>query len=126
MSTIGERLKEVRKEQFPKMIQASFAEATHVKREAYAMYETDRVIPSDVYLQVVSTTFGICFDWLKFGTDPKYQADQDDSAAALVPELVEVLDKYPPILHLMKKAAINMTAADWERLAQLIDSINDD
>ena len=126
MSSIAERLKEVRKEQFPKMTQASFAEATKVTRDAYSVYEIGRVIPSDAYLQVVSTTFGICFDWLKFGIDPKYQADQDDSAASLVPELVEVLDKYPPILHLMKKAAINMTAADWERLAQLIDSINDD
>lgn len=126
MSSIAERLKEVRKEQFPKMTQASFAEATKVTRDAYAVYETGRVIPSDAYLQVVSTTFGICFDWLKSSIEPKYQADQDDSAASLVPELVEVLDKYPPLLRLMKKAAINMTAADWERLARLIESINDD
>lgn len=124
--TIGERIKEVRTEQFPKLSQAAFAEKTRVTRSMVAQYEVSQSTPSDAYLQVVSTTFGICFDWLKFGTDPKYQADQDDSAAALVPELVEVLDKYPPILHLMRKAAINMTAADWERLAQLIDSINDD
>ncbi len=122
MSTIGSRLREVRKEQSTKMTQAIFAQETHVSPAAYSVYEIDRVIPSDVYLQVVATTFGITFDWLKHGTQPKYQAELEDSAAALVPELVAVLDDNPTLLRLVKKAAINMTAADWKRLAELVEA----
>ncbi len=124
--TIGERIKEIRTEQRPKLSQAVFAEKTRVTRSMVAQYEINQSTPSDAYLQVVATTFGICFDWLRSGIEPKYQADQDDSAAALVPELVAVLDAHPALLRLVKKAAVNMTAADWKRLAELIEAIGND
>lgn len=124
--SVGARLKEVRKGQVPKMSQTAFAEATKTTRDAYAVYEIDRVVPSDVYLQVVATTFGVSYNWLKSGTEPKYQADLDDSAAALVPELVAVLDDNPALLQLAKKAAVFMTAADWKRLAELIEDFSDE
>lgn len=124
--TIGDRIKEIRTEQHPKLSQAVFAGRTRVTRSMVAQYETNQSTPSDVYLQVVATTFGVSYDWLKSGTEPKYQADLDDSAAALVPELVAVLDDNPALLQLAKKAAVFMTAADWKRLAELIEDFSDE
>ena len=34
--------------------------------------------PTDAELQAIAATYGVCFDWLKFGTEPKYPAGEEE------------------------------------------------
>ena len=67
MSTIGERLRQVRLSIHPKPSQTKFAEQCGSTKNAYGEYEYDRVIPNDTFLQLVASKFDVNYNWLKTG-----------------------------------------------------------
>ena len=34
--------------------------------------------PTDKELQAIASTYGVCFDWLKYGTEPKYSEENPE------------------------------------------------
>lgn len=65
--TLGERIAYVRKQQKPKMSQEVFAKSLGMSRTAFAMYEIDRVIPSETLLSLICMQYGVNPVWLNTG-----------------------------------------------------------
>lgn len=63
--TLGERIAKVRKSINPKMSQEAFAQSLGKSRAAYAMYEIDRVIPDDSFIQLLCSTYNVNRSWIE-------------------------------------------------------------
>ncbi len=80
---ISDRIKQIRKAQSNKMTQTDMGERLGVPREVITSYEIGRVIPPEPTIRLICSTFGVDYDWLKFGTGEMFGADQDATLAAL-------------------------------------------
>lgn len=69
MNTLGQRIKEIRKEQ--SLTQQQFADSISVSRPFISRVEADKENPSDSLLKLISATYNIKFDWLKTGNGNK-------------------------------------------------------
>lgn len=67
MSTLGERIRAVRKAQKPKMNQDEFAKSLGATRRMQATYEGDVVIPDETYKKLLCRTYHINSLWLETG-----------------------------------------------------------
>ena len=63
--TIGERIKEVRKNE--KLTQQEFADRLNLKRNTVGSYEVNVVVPSDRTIKDICDKFGIREEWLRTG-----------------------------------------------------------
>lgn len=91
--TLGERIKKARKGAGFKS-RDSFAEFLGSTRNALNEYEQGRVIPNDVFLQLMAAKLDISYDWLKYGagkmhtgekiTPPLEGLDDDDRAIMMI------------------------------------------
>ncbi|MBR3795008.1 MAG: helix-turn-helix transcriptional regulator [Clostridia bacterium] len=97
--SIGKRIKVLRNSATPKLSQEAFAESIGKKRPAIAVYETDRVVPDDSVLLLISKTYGVRYEWLKTGEEPMYPPETDD----LLERVTRILEgESPHKLELMK------------------------
>lgn len=78
MSTVGERIRELRTSITPKMSQEAFAKSFGKTRPAIAAYESGSVVPDDSVLLLISKTYGVRYEWLKTGEEPMYPPETDD------------------------------------------------
>lgn len=76
MSTIGERIKALRKEH--NMTQDAFAAQISLTRNYITLIESGSRIPSPRTVQDICRAFGLSKAWLEEGLEPKY-VEQDDS-----------------------------------------------
>lgn len=77
MNELKDRIREVRKSS-PFKTQASFANALGTTRPAVASYELGKVIPSDTFIQLLCSKFGVNEQWLRTGEgDPKVPSSED-------------------------------------------------
>lgn len=67
MSTLGERIKLVRTKN--KLNQENFAKALSVSRSFVSRIESDKEIPSDTVLKLISLQYEVSYAWLIRGTD---------------------------------------------------------
>lgn len=67
MSTLGERIRAVRKAQKPKMSQTVFAESLGVTVPMIYTYENDRVVPNNAFKMLLCRTYHIHSLWLETG-----------------------------------------------------------
>lgn len=66
---IKDRLKQIRqKEGFS---QKDFAESIKLKQQSYAQYETGRVIPPDIVIDMICTKYNVNENWLRTGEGPQ-------------------------------------------------------
>ena len=61
------RLRDVRKSIKPKLSQEAFGNILGVSRDSIATYENGRVTPSDTFIQLLCSKFGIDEHWLRTG-----------------------------------------------------------
>lgn len=66
---VGKKLERARKLQVPKVSQRLAGAILGLSREAYASYETGRVIPRSGQIQKLADSWGIPFDWFLDGHD---------------------------------------------------------
>lgn len=68
---LNERLKQIRKA--VNKTQKEFGKILGVNRDAYASYETGRVIPSELFIKHLCDTFNVNEEWLKSGTGEMFK-----------------------------------------------------
>ena len=94
--TLGERLKRIRTSIVPKMSQEDFAVSLGKTRAAYTMYEIDRVVPDETFLQLVSSKYGVSMLWLETGEGDPYIARS--SSANLAEEIRDLTKGEHPLM----------------------------
>ena len=67
MSTLGERIRAVRKAQKPKMNQDEFAKSLGVTVPMIHTYENDKVVPNGTFMMLLCRTYHINSLWLETG-----------------------------------------------------------
>ena len=83
MSTIGERIKHIRKE--AGLTQQRFAERIGAKQNTVAQYEIGRNTPIDPVITAICKEFDIQEDWLRNGLEPMRAAkSREEEIAELV------------------------------------------
>ncbi len=87
--TLGERIREIRQAQEPKLSQSSFGAATGVTRAQVATYELDTVIAPDSYLRLLSLKFGVSYAWLKKGEGKMEEAPADVQTLDAIERILE-------------------------------------
>lgn len=116
---LKERIKKARKEAGFKS-QGKLAEFLGTTRPAIASYELGRVIPNDVFLQLMAAKLDISYDWLKYGagkmhigekiTPPLEGLDDDDRA------IMMIYAELPPAHRkILKNFAVQVAATQAER-----------
>lgn len=65
------------------MSQSAFAEKLGMTRDAINNIENSRVEPSELVIRAVCSTFGVDYDWLKYGQGDMYPSNEDAVLAAL-------------------------------------------
>ena len=73
--TIGERIKEVRKNE--KLTQQEFADRLNLKRNTVGSYEVNVVEPSDRTIKDICDKFGVREEWLRTGDGGRYPVGQN-------------------------------------------------
>lgn len=81
--TIGTRIRRIRKNCDGKMTQKEFGERLGVSMAVVTSYELDRVIPPEPTIRLICSTFGVDYDWLKFGEGEMYATNDNAVLAAL-------------------------------------------
>lgn len=84
MSTIGERIKLVRKSQNPKMNQQEFGATLGATRDMIKTYELGQVIPKETFCTLLCQTYHVNYRWLDTGEGEMFVEEPD-----LIHDLVE-------------------------------------
>jgi transcriptional regulator with XRE-family HTH domain len=83
MSTIGERIKEIRKHKG--FTQQKFADALGLKQNTVATYEMNKTVPSERTIADICREFGVDRIWLETGVgDPFRPVDRNEEIAAIL------------------------------------------
>ena len=118
--TIGERIKEVRKNE--KLTQQEFADRLNLKRNTVGSYEVNVVEPSDRTIKDICDKFGILEEWLRNGTGEMLVQDtQSEQVAAFIGDVTRDDDDT------FKKRFVEMLAdlspGDWELLEHMAEKL---
>lgn len=93
MSTIGQRLKEIRKEE--KLTQIDFAKRLLISQSYLSSIETGNEIPTDKLLKIACLEFGVNEKWLSDGVgsmyDEVYESDRAASANVSNAALLKIM-----------------------------------
>lgn len=83
MSTIGERIKEIRKQKG--YTQQKFADALGLKQNTVATYEMNKTVPSERTMADICREFGVDRIWLETGVgEPFRPVDRNEEIAAIL------------------------------------------
>ena len=97
MSTLGERIRMVRKAQSPKMSQTVFAESLGATQKMQTTYESDTVPPDKTYQKLLCLIYHINPLWLETG-EGEMAAAEASAPCNTVPYRQAVHDQ-PPLVH---------------------------
>lgn len=84
MSTLGERIRMIRKSQNPKMNQDEFAKSLAVTVPMIHTYEHDKVVPNGAFKMLLCRTYHVNNRWLESGEGEMFVEEPD-----LIHDLVE-------------------------------------
>lgn len=115
MSSIGTRIKEVRKQYG--VTQGELGKLLGVQNAAISKFETDRVIPSESNIKLICRTYHVNYLWLTEGEGPMMETMTTDA----------LVEKYmageSPIAISIMKAFAKLPDEEWVKLRDLIDKI---
>ena len=122
MSSIAERIKEVRKT--AGLTQQKFAERIGAKQNTVAQYEIGRNAPIDPVIKAICKEFGCNEIWLRTGEgDPFQEETRQEQIMRFATNTVSGSDEF-------KKAFVAMLAKldakDWEALAKIFNKLADE
>lgn len=122
MSTIAERIKEVRKS--VNLTQREFAERIGAKQNTVAQYEIGRNAPIDPVINSICREFGVNEIWLRTGEGEPFQKEtRQEQIMRFATQTVKGSDEF-------RKAFVSMLAKmdadDWKALANLFDSLSEE
>lgn len=106
MSTIGERLKELR----GSTTLDGFAKNNGIHRVTLSRFEKGERIPDAEFLQSVLETTSACSEWLLMGTGPMYRTKPADETADMSAVLVEQNLQPVENINVEKKKTADMSA----------------
>lgn len=87
MSTIGERIKDIRKQKG--YTQQKFAEALGLKQNTVATYEMNKTVPSDRTIADICREFGVDRIWLETGAgEPFKPVDRNEQIATVLSKAI--------------------------------------
>ena len=120
MSSIAERIKEVRKN--AGLTQQKFAERIGAKQNTVAQYEIGRNAPIDPVIKAICKEFGCNEIWLRTGEgDPFQEETRQEQIMRFAAQTVNGSDEF-------KKAFVSMLAKmdadDWDNLAKLFRKLS--
>lgn len=114
MSTIGERLKQIRKDS--NLTQQKFAESLGLKQNTIATYEMDRTFPSDRTISDICRIFNIEEDWLRYGLEPmRCEKSREEEIAELVGSALTGSDDF-------KKSVIRMICSRTDAELKVLEN----
>lgn len=116
MSTIGERIKEIR--QRASMTQTEFGRAIGVSGATVSTSESGKTNPEQRTLLLICEKFGVDLHWLETGEGERLKAQE---SAKLIPRLQRVLNEYPTVANALEAALEVMRPEDFQRLSEIID-----
>ena len=118
--TIGERIKEVRKNE--KLTQQEFADRLNLKRNTVGSYEVNVVVPSDRTIKDICDKFGIREEWLRNGTGEMLVQDtQSEQVAAFLADLTK--DDSDTFKKRFVEMLAGLSPADWELLERMAEKL---
>lgn len=115
--TIGERIRQVRKEAGRKISQADFAASLGLTRPQLMTYETGRVVPQRSVLMLISQQYSIRIEWLETGEEPMRLPPSEDD---------EIVDEVLAGSNEFVKAVIRgiaKTPGGWEMMREVFNAI---
>lgn len=115
--TMGERIKQVRKEAEGKLSQEEFAASLGLSRGQLMTYEIDRVTPQRSVLMLISQQYSIRLEWLETGEEPMRLPPNEDD---------EIVDEVLAGSNEFVKAVIRgiaKTPGGWEMMREVFDAI---
>ena len=117
---IAERIKQIRKSHNAKMTQTDFGEKLGLPREVITSYEIGRVIPPEPTIRLICSTFGVDYDWLKFGTGEMFGSGDD----AVLAELDDLMtgEEHPETRAIIRALA-GMSTTELDAIDALIARI---
>lgn len=117
MSTLGQRLKELRLSL--KLTQTAFAERVDLTAASLSRFESGRVSPSPRTIAVICSTFGISRNWLENGVGEMLSQDDDQAMA----QISQILHGDNPTARAALLSLANMPPEFWEMARELLESI---
>lgn len=119
MSTLAERIKEVRKN--AGLTQQKFAERIGAKQNTVAQYEIGRNAPIDPVITAICKEFGCNEVWLRTGEGEPFQEEtRQEAIMRFAVQTINGSDEF-------KKAFVSMLAKmdsdDWEALAKIFTKL---
>lgn len=119
MSTLAERIKEVRKN--AGLTQHQFAERIGAKQNTVAQYEIGRNAPIDPVITAICKEFGCNEVWLRTGEGEPFQEEsRQEQIMRFAVQTVKGSDEF-------KKAFVSMLAKldadDWDALAKIFNKL---
>lgn len=118
---MNERIKKVRQDNH--LTQDRFASIIGITKSSVSLLESGKNNPSDQTIKLICSEFGVRREWLEHGEEPMLVEQADNGPHALVPDLVSILSDHPAILDALRRVVHLMTPADWARLNQLLDDL---
>lgn len=122
MSTIAERIKEIRKG--AGLTQQKFADRIGAKQNTVAQYEIGRNVPIDPVITSICREFRVNEVWLRTGDgEPFQQETRQEQIMRFATQTVHGSDEF-------RKSFVGMlaklTADDWKNLAELFDKLSEE
>ena len=115
MSTIGERIREIRKEQ--KLTQVELGQVIGITGAGVGKIETDVSQPTEAAVRLICSRFAVNYIWLTEGTGSRYMPLDTD----------QLVEKYmageSEFAKSIMKAFAKLPDAEWERLRDMIETI---
>lgn len=118
MSTLGERIKEIRDE--AGLSQRAFARMIGIGGSAIAMLEADRNVPREQTVRAICDQFNISRLWLETGKPPKQLVAQEDKE--LVDKILHDNDPFVRAFIL----GVARTPGGWEKMYEIFSAVKEE
>lgn len=119
-----ERIKNIRKH-FG-LSQSDFGESLGVSRDAISNYELGRVVPSELFVNHLCSTFNISREWLETGEGEMLTKMSDDEEISFFIGQILGNDEAPSVLRSFLKILARTTPEEREVLSKIIEKTIDD
>lgn len=111
-----DRIKQIRLAR--NMTMEEFGHNIGIQKSAVSKIENGTSNPSEQTILLICDKFGINRHWLETGEGERLKHSPSDQ---LIPELQQVLSRYPAVANVLGQAISVMTEADFQRLNEIID-----
>lgn len=111
-----DRIKQIRLAR--NMTMEEFGHHIGIQKSAVSKLENGTSNASEQTILLICDRFGISRQWLETGEGERLKSSPSDQ---LIPQLQQILARYPAVARAMGQAVTVMTEADFQRLNEIID-----